>query len=407
MKVRIEKGNARGTVTAPPSKSMAHRLLILAGLSGSKCIVHGIADSQDMLATMDCLRALGAELEKTGDTVTVTGIDITKTNSCGTLKCRESGSTLRFFIPIALMTGQQVEFCGSERLMERPLGIYEEICKDSGFTFEREKGGLRVCGRLKPGTFEMDGNVSSQFITGLLTVLPLLPGDSLIRLRLPVESRSYINMTMEALQMFGASAEWKTEDTILVKGRQNYRAEEVFTEGDYSNTAFFEALNHLGGNVKIENLKENSLQGDRVYAELFARLDSPGAEIDISDCPDLGPVLFALAAAKYGAKFKGTDRLKIKESSRGEVMTEVLSKFGVEVIQGDNEITVMPGDLESSGICDVCAEGHNDHRIVMAEAVLMTLTGGIVEGAEAVNKSFPDFFEKLASLGIEVKKIEN
>lgn len=404
MKVKIEKGKAQGTVIAPPSKSMAHRLLILAGLSGSKCIVHGIADSQDMLATMDCLRALGAELEQTGDTVTVCGIDVTKANPCDTLKCRESGSTLRFFIPIALMTGQQVEFCGSERLMERPLGIYEEICKDFGFAFEREKGGLRVCGMLKPGTFEMDGNVSSQFITGLLMVLPLLPGDSLIKLRPPVESRSYINMTMEALRMFGASAEWKTDDTILVKGNQSYRAEEVFTEGDYSNAAFFEALNHLGSKVKIENLKENSLQGDRVYRELFVRLDGPGAEMDISDCPDLAPVLFAVAAAKYGGKFKGTDRLKIKESSRGEVMAEVLDKFGVKVIQGDNEITVMPGGLRNSG---VCAEGHNDHRIVMSEAVLMTLTGGIIEGAEAVSKSFPDFFDKLVSLGIEVKKIED
>lgn len=404
MKIKIEKGTACGTVKAPPSKSMAHRLLLLAGLSNSKCTVHGIADSQDMLATMDCLRALGAELEKTGDTVRVTGIDITRAVPRDTLKCRESGSTLRFFIPAALMTGKETSFSGSERLMERPLGIYEQICRDYGFKFERRNGGLQVCGKLKQGTFEMAGNVSSQFITGLLTVLPLLSGDSRIKLKPPVESRSYINMTMEALRMFGASAEWETEDTIRIKGKQRYHAGEVFAEGDYSNAAFFEALNCLGGEVKIENLKENSLQGDSVYKALFARLADSGAEIDISDCPDLGPVLFAVAAAKQGAKFKGTDRLKIKESSRGEVMAEVLRQFGVKVIQGDNEITVMPGCPENR---HVCVKGYNDHRIVMAEAVLMTLTGGIIDGAEAVSKSFPDFFEKLASLGIEVKKIED
>ncbi len=404
MKIRIEKGRAAGRVTAPPSKSMAHRLLILAGLSGESCLVHGISQSQDILATLDCLEALGVKCKKTGDSIALKGIDITKAVPSKTLNSRESGSTLRFFIPIALMTGQETEFIGSERLLERPLGIYEEICKESGFEFQRKKGSLRVLGKLKPGTFEIDGNISSQFITGLLLVLPLLEGDSRILLRPPVESRSYIDLTMEALRLFGAEARWDGENEIVIKGGQRYFAKEVFTEGDYSNAAFFEALNFMGGDVKIENLRENSLQGDRVCKDLFARLASPGARIDITDCPDLGPILFAAAAYGCGAKFTGTDRLKIKESSRGEAMARELRKFGVQVMEGDNEIEIADCSLSEP---KTCLDGHNDHRIVMAEAVLLTKTGGVIEGAEAVSKSFPDFFEKLSSLGIEVKKIED
>ncbi len=212
-------------------------------------------------------------------------------------------------------------------------------------------------------------------------------------------------MTMEALRIFGAEARWNSEKEIAIKGGQRYFAKEVFTEGDYSNAAFFEALNFMGGDVKIENLRENSLQGDRVYKELFARLASPGAKIDISDCPDLGPVLMALAAScGCGAKFTGTDRLKIKESSRGEAMARELRKFGAKVSEGENEIEIADCSLSEP---KTCLEGHNDHRIVMAEAVLLTKTGGVIEGAEAVSKSFPDFFEKLSSLGIEVKKIED
>ena len=405
MKIRIEKCRPAGTLTAPPSKSMAHRLLILAGLSGKSCLVHGISDSQDILATLDCLAAMGAKYKKTGETIALEGIDITKALPSKPLNCRESGSTLRFFIPIALMTGRETELLGSERLLERPLGIYEEICKESGFEFERRGSSLRVLGKLKPGTFEMDGNISSQFITGLLLVLPLLEGDSRILLRPPIESRSYIDMTMEALRLFGAEVRWNSEKEIVIKGGQRYFAKEVFTEGDYSNAAFFEALNFMGGDVKIESLRENSLQGDRVYKDLFARLKSPGAKIDISDCPDLGPVLMAVAAScGLGAKFTGTDRLKIKESSRGEVMARELRKFGAKVMEGENEIDIEPCSLSAP---ESCLDGHNDHRIVMAEAVLLTKTGGVLEGAEAVNKSFPDFFEKLSSLGIEVKKIED
>ena len=404
MKVRIEKGTARGTVSAPPSKSMAHRLLICAGLSDGECIVHGISDSEDMLATMDCLRTLGVQFEKEEDTVRVSGIDIRKAAALEKLNCRESGSTLRFFVPIALLTGKETVLAGSRRLMERPLSVYEELFSQRGITLQKTEREIRTRGSLRYGSFEMDGNVSSQFVTGLLLALPLLEGDSRIVLRPPVESRSYIDMTLSALRMFGVEAGWQEENVLYIKGNQRYHAEEVFVEGDYSNAAFFELLNLLGGQVKIENLREDSLQGDRVYEELLEALKRPDAELDLSDCPDLGPVLFAAAAAGCGGKFTGTRRLKIKESNRGEAMAEELRTFGVTTEVLENEVIVgRQGLREPKEVLN----GHNDHRIVMSEAVLLTQTGGVIDGAEAVSKSFPDFFEKLASLGIEVERIEN
>lgn len=404
MKIKIEKGIARGTVCAPPSKSMAHRLLICAGLSDGECVVHGISDSEDMLATMDCLRALGVQCEKDGETARVAGIDIRRAAAPKQLNCRESGSTLRFFIPIALMTGMETVLAGSRRLMERPLSVYEDLFLQRGIGFRKTEREIKICGNLQSGDFELDGNVSSQFVTGLLFALPLLDGDSRIVLRPPVESRSYIDMTLSALKLFGIEAGWQEENVLYIKGNQHYRAGEVFVEGDYSNAAFFAALNLLGGQVKIENLREDSLQGDRIYEELFEKLKRPGAEIDLSDCPDLGPVLFAAAAAKHGGKFTGTSRLKIKESNRGEAMAEELQKFGVTAEVLEKEVFISGQGLRKP---EESLDGHNDHRIVMSEAVLLTQTGGIIDGAEAVAKSFPDFFQKLASLGIEVERVEN
>lgn len=404
MKVKIQKGIASGYVDAPPSKSMAHRMLICAGLSKGTCLVHGIAESQDILATMDCLEALGARCEKKDDVIKVTGVGSEDIKSGATLKCRESGSTLRFFIPICLLMGKKLQLVGSERLLQRPLGIYKDICNEKGMGFHQEEGFVEVEGPLKAGTFKMAGNVSSQFVSGLLFALPLLEEDSRLELTPPVESRSYIDMTISALDIFGVKVYWEGENTLIIPGKQVYHAEEVTVEGDYSNGAFLEALNVLGGNVQVGNLPLNSLQGDRVYKEMFAELKNGQAELNLSDCPDLGPILFAVSAAMNGGKFRGTARLRIKESDRAMVMAEELKKFGVNVTVGDDYVLVKQGKIEYP---KEELFGHNDHRIVMSMAVLSTLTGGIIRGAEAVSKSFPDFFEKLASLGIEVEIIED
>lgn len=320
MKVRINKGVARGRIDAPPSKSMAHRLLICAGLSEGECTVHGISESEDVLATLDCLKAIGAKWKRDKDAITVTGADIRKIPAGKILPCRESGSTLRFFIPICLVSGSNAVLSGSRRLMERPLGIYETICRERGMIFSRDEGTLMIKGPLKPGNFKLAGNVSSQFISGLLFALPLLSKDSNLTIIPPIESRSYIDMTMAALLTFGVETCWKDENTIYIKGGQKYNASEAYVEGDYSNAAFFEALNVFGGEVEIGNLPENSIQGDRVYKKMFSQLKEGTPILDVSDCPDLGPVLFAVAAAENGGVFSGTSRLKIKESDRGEVM---------------------------------------------------------------------------------------
>ena len=315
------------------------------------------------------------------------------------LDCRECGSTLRFMIPLCLMSGQTYMLRGSRTLFTRPLTVYENICEAQGLMFGKEGNQLTVSGRLSPGEYEILGNISSQFVSGLLFTLPLLEGDSRIRLIPPVESRSYIGMTMQAQEEFGVCTEWEDDLTIRIRGGQKYRPQKTRVEGDYSNAAFFEALNLAGGNVTVEGLKADSLQGDRVYRQHLDKIREGYAEIDLSDCPDLGPVLIAAAALQHGAKFIGTRRLKIKESDRGLAMRQELDKMGVTVETGENEILVCTGAMRPEQPLD----GHNDHRIVMALAAMLTKTGGTIRGAEAVRKSLPDFWERLAGLGVEMR----
>ena len=234
-------------------------------------------------------------------------------------------------------------------------------------------------------------------------MLPLLDSDSTITLIPPVESLSYINLTIQALKVFGVEVKWQDEKTLYIKGNQQYTAVDTFVEGDYSNAAFFEALNTLGGNVEVEGLLEHSLQGDRVYKKYFPALLKGTPTINISDCPDLGPVLFAVAGAKHGGVFTGTRRLRLKECDRAQAMAEELKKFGIAVTVREDSVVVYPHDFHAP---EEVLSGHNDHRIVMALSVLSTLTGGEIEGSEAVRKSMPDFFEKLASTGVEVKSYD-
>ena len=412
----IRPGVARGTVAAPPSKSMAHRLLICAALSAGESLVRGVDPSEDILATADCLSALGASLSwekpagresrlpeccagesgSSGSTVLVRGCD-PRAAAPAVLRCRESGSTLRFMIPLCLLSGRPMRLEGSETLLSRPLSVYEDLCRARGLALSRESGGLRAEGRLAPGDYAVPGNVSSQFITGLLFALPLLPGDSRIRLIPPVESRSYLSLTLQALNDAGVQVSWQDEYTLLVPGSSVYRAGDRIVEGDYSNAAFFEALNCFGSGVSVTGLREDSLQGDRVYRQYFALLREGPAALDLTDCPDLAPVLFATAALCRGAVFTGTRRLRFKESDRGAVMAREMAKFGVVLNLEENRITVPAGILHPPA---EPLSSHNDHRVAMALSLLCTRVGGEIHGAEAVRKSFPDYWEKLRSLGI-------
>jgi 3-phosphoshikimate 1-carboxyvinyltransferase len=302
-------------------------------------------------------------------------------------------------IPLCLLSGSSMRLEGSETLLSRPLSVYEDLCRDRGFLLSHEGGGLLVRGRLAPGEYTVPGSISSQFITGLLFALPLLSGNSTVRLIPPVESRSYLALTLQALQDAGVNVTWTDEYTLSVPGNSVYSALDTVVEGDYSNAAFFEAFNCICNAVTVTGLRNDSLQGDRVYRDYFARLKTGPAELDLTDCPDLAPVLFSAAALCHGAVFTGTRRLRFKESDRGAAMAEELAKFGVELRFGADEIAVSGGARAPTETLS----GHGDHRVVMALSVLCTMTGGTIRGAEAVRKSFPDFFERLGSLGVKVR----
>ncbi|MBQ8605384.1 MAG: 3-phosphoshikimate 1-carboxyvinyltransferase [Clostridia bacterium] len=379
MNVLVKKGRACGTVKAPPSKSMAHRLLICSFLAGGGS-VRGIEQSEDIKATGACISAL---------------------KSGGRLYCNESGSTLRFMIPICLLQDKEITLCGSERLLSRNLSVYEDICRKQGLTFKQTKDSVTVCGPLKSGSFCVPGDISSQFISGLMFALPLLTGDSVINITGRLESRSYLDLTVKALSDFGVKIDF-FENEIRIKGNQTYLARDTEVEGDYSNAAFFDALTVLGADVRVTGLDESSLQGDRIYKRYFEMLSEGTPTLDIGNCPDLAPILMAVAAAKNGCRLINTKRLKIKESDRGAAMKEELSKLGVAVENLENEIIV--GKCENLKSAVLC--GHNDHRIVMALTVLCTLCGGRIEGAQAVAKSLPDFFDRIRELGIEVMEYE-
>lgn len=395
MNITINKSKLCGEVTAPPSKSMAHRHLLCAALSGEPCTVCNIALSKDIEATINCLLALGVKINVTKSEADVNGQDIfSKTD---TLYCHESGSTLRFFIPLCLTADKEITLKGTERLFARSLDIYKNLCDERGFTFLQNSDSVTLKGKLKSGKFTVRGDVSSQFISGLLFALPMLCGDSTIEITGKLESAPYIDMTIAAQREFGVQIE-RRDNIIFIKGSQKYKAVNTTVEGDCSNAAFFEALKVLGHDVTLTGLDKNTLQGDYIFYDYFKKLCDGTPTLDVGNCPDLAPILMAVAAAKNGATLINTARLKIKESDRGVAMAKELAKFSVKVELYDNSIVV------GCGLCPpteaLC--GHNDHRIVMSCAVLCTLTGGTIEGAEAVSKSLPDFFEKLSQLLAEV-----
>ena len=402
MNLRIHRSEPKGTVYAPPSKSMAHRLLICAAMAEGISTIRGINLCLDVLATIDSLTALGVNIDVSDSVVTVKGIDMRSASPRSALNCSESGSTLRFLIPPALLSGKNAIFFGAPSLMRRPMNIYNEICDKHGMLCHCDGNTVAVRGPLKSGEYEIAGNVSSQFISGLLFALPILDSDSKIKIIPPVESRSYIDLTIEALSYFGVRVRWIDDTTLFIKGKQKYLPTTLNVEGDYSASAFIDALSVFGYDVRTENLNPNSIQGDKVYKTFYEMLKRGVPTIHIADCPDLGPILFAVAAAKHGGVFTGTKRLKIKESDRASAMATELSKFGVSVKVLEDKVIVYPASFHAPSEPLL---GHNDHRIVMALSILLTLTGGTIKGVEAVKKSYPDFFDDLSSLGVKIEKI--
>ena len=399
MIARFEVSRAEGEITPPGSKSISHRLLIGAALCPKVSTVRGISLCDDVAATVEALRELGAKIEIEGTSATVTGISAPKFRAASTIRCHDSASTLRFLIPIAALSDDKTFFERSERLAKRPLTEYERIFAEKGATFINGST-LSVKGPLTHGTYRLSGAVSSQFISGLLFALPLMKDDSKIIIEPPFESRPYVDMTLSVLHIFGIRAEFEDESTLFVPGNQEFSPVDTTVETDYSGAAFFDALSVLGSDVKVTGLSESSLQGDRIYKSIYSLFDTPYPRVSVQDVPDLCPILMTLAAAKSGIVLEGTARLKIKESNRAEAMADELNALGAEVIVKENEITVHPCRVFKR---NATLKGHKDHRIVMALSVLLTTVGGEIDDAESVSKSYPSFFDDLMSLGIKVE----
>lgn len=399
--IEIKKSKASGKVIVPPSKSYAHRLLIAAALTNKRCTVSNIELSNDIHATINCLETLGKKVTFNKNKVTVETIKTLKElENVLTFDCLESGSTLRFFIPIALILGKTVIFKGTEKLLSRGINVYEEICKQQNINVVKEPNQITFSGLLKPSTFDIPGNISSQFITGLLFALPLLDGDSYLNITTNLESSNYIDITLDVLRLSGIEIV-NVDNRYIIKGSQEYQVSNFIVEGDYSNAAFLDAFNYLDGCVELIGLKENSMQGDKIYKKYYKLLSCGYTTIDLQNCIDLGPILFVMASIFHGAHFINTNRLKIKESNRINDLANELNKFGINVEEYDNEVVIKKQVVQNP---TEILKGHNDHRIVMALSVFLTLTGGYIEDEEAVKKSYPTFFEDLKEIGIEVRQ---
>lgn len=398
MRVTIKKGIANGIINAQPSKSFSHRLLIASALSNNLSVVNNVVLSNDIIATINCLKTLGKEILIEDNKITIQNKKNFLLSNELVFDCLESGSTLRFFIPIALTTGKRLIFKGTEKLISRGIGPYQEIFEKKNIKVDIKRNEIIIEGKLSSGEFSLVGNISSQFITGLLFALPLLDGASTINITTNLESSNYIDMTLEVLKLSNIDVV-KYQNKFEVAGSQQYSGGIFTVEGDYSNAAFISALNYFGGKVVVKGLNPNSSQGDKIYQELFEKLSKEYCTIDISDCIDLGPILFAFSSLKFGAHFINTQRLKIKESNRVLDLKEELEKFGIVVKDLDNEVYVDNSLLHAPSMS---LNGKNDHRIVMALSIMLSVFGGSIDGIEAVNKSYPDFFKDLESLGIEV-----
>lgn len=403
MDLRITPKKLSGTVTPPPSKSQAHRLLIAAALGDGVSTLSGLADSQDIQATRRCLCALGVRIDDLSPgTVRLHGLGNTAVEAgpAPILDCGESGSTLRFLIPLALLVNGSACFTGHGRLMERPLAPYEDLLREKGIFFEKKDGVLTVRGQLTPGEYRLAGNVSSQFFTGLLFALPLLDGDSTLVPTTPLESRDYLEMTRSVLELAGVESRWEG-DVLHIPGSQRYQPLEATVEADWSQAAFWYAAIALGSTLELEGLNAFSIQGDMAVVPHFLCLTHPGdLTIDLSDIPDLLPPLAVMAAVRSGTThFVNAARLRMKESDRLSTVCAMLTALGGHCQEGPDSLTVTGGKLAGGTV-----DSAGDHRIAMAAAIAATgCTSPVtILGAECVKKSYPDFWEVYQSLGGEI-----
>lgn len=416
MNVRIKPGLLKGDLIVPPSKSLSHRAIIAAGLSKGKSVISNILFSKDILATISAIEAIGAKVTRDGDTLTILGKGYTERKN-NVIDSNESGSTVRFMIPIALTVDEPITFIGKNNLVNRPLDAFLEIFNEQGIKYEKEANTylpLKVFNGLKSGEFKIKGDISSQFITGLLYALPLLNGDSKIIITTELESKGYIDLTIDMLKLFGIEIINNNYKEFIIKGNQTYKPHDYQVEGDYSQSAFFLVADLLGSDINLLAMNPNSHQGDKKIIEdikaFNGKIDfknnilkayptkTNGATIDFSQSPDLGPAIAVLASLSKGkTEFVNAARLRIKECDRITCVREELEKLGVKIEENPDGMIIEGMDKVKGGILD----SHNDHRLRMSFAVLATVASGdvVITNAECVSKSFPNFFEVFEALG--------
>lgn len=417
----------KGTVQIPPSKSVSHRAIICAALAKGVSIVDNLILSDDIIATIDALRLLGADIKCENYQldryrITVHGGLQVKDRELKVMDCKESGSTLRFLIPIAAALGAHCQFVGRGRLGERPLDTYYDIFKEQQFSYTTTKNKLplTISSQLKPLDVKIRGDISSQFITGLLFALPTLEGDSTITITTDMESKGYIDLTLQVLRDFGIVINHEQYKKFFIKGGQSYKAHDYTVEGDYSQAAFWLVAGCLGNDIVCQGLNPNSLQSDKAILKIIEDMDgkvswldeytvkaepkkTTGTVIDVADCPDIAPILTVLASLSNGCtQIINAGRLRIKESDRITSTTTELSKLGAR-IKEEAESMQIEGRESFVGCVDL--DAWNDHRIAMAIAIACTRNKDTVrlEGASSVKKSYPRFWQDYLDVGGEIE----
>ncbi len=415
MKVTIQPKQLKGTVLIPPSKSLSHRAIIAASLAKGESIISNVMLSKDIEATIKGMTALGASIKVEDTTLRITGSDILR-RECF-IDANESGSTLRFLLPLALVNPEPMEFRGKNHLVKRPLDSYFKIFDRLGISYIHPLDAylpLKTKGGLIPGCYEVKGNISSQFITGLLFALPLLNGDSKIKIIGDLESKGYVDLTLDILSMFGIHITNHHYEEFFIEGNQTYTPFNYTVEGDYSQTAFFLIAGAMGADIKLKGMRRDSYQGDKkiiediqafhgnIYMDDESLFCSPGltkgTTIDFSQSPDLGPALTVLASVSEGIScFRHVERLRIKECDRVSCMREALNQLGAHIEEEPDTMTIYGVPHLQGGIVD----SYNDHRVAMALAMasLKMKEPLTIVNAECVSKSYPNFWEIFESLG--------
>ena len=412
MNKKIIKANRlTGEVTPPPSKSILHRYIITSSLAKGISKIENISYSDDIIATIEAMKKLGAKIEKNNNYLLIDGsktFDKEYLNNNAEIDCNESGSTLRFLFPLSIVKKNKISFKGKGKLFKRPLNPYFENFDKYKIKYSYiNENEILLDGQLKSGEYEIDGDISSQFITGLLFSLPLLNGNSKISIKGKLESSSYIDITLDCLNKFGIKIINNSYQEFIIEGNQTYKSGDYEVEADYSQVAFFLVANSIGSNIKINGLNSNSLQGDKKIVDFISQIDNWNKEekliLDGSETPDIIPILSLKACiSKKEIEIVNIARLRIKESDRLKATVKELSRLGFDLLEKEDSILINSRkDFNKINNSPIYLSSHSDHRIAMTIAIALTCYNGeiILDNLDCVKKSYPNFWEVFLSLG--------